>query len=155
VFAIDVGPAGYYGYEVMDTCRPVRDSEAGDADLSLAVVPGLFREIIRRVQEASVRCRLRRRRSGIWRCTHPFDGHGEGEHRDLMRKLVRVSANRDRSGFRAASGAGPEVPVSGVGEHQWVRRPMLSLVSTIEHGEFGRRRGSGVSRMDLAAVRSS
>ncbi len=24
-----------HGYEVMDTCRPVPDSEAGDADLSL------------------------------------------------------------------------------------------------------------------------
>src|SRR5262249_29014772 len=35
VFRIDVGANGYYGYEVMDACRPVPDSEAGDADLSL------------------------------------------------------------------------------------------------------------------------
>ena len=35
VFQVDVGANGYYGYEVMDTCRPVPDSEAGDADLSL------------------------------------------------------------------------------------------------------------------------
>ena len=35
VFQIDVGANGYYGYEVMDTCRPSADSEAGDADLSL------------------------------------------------------------------------------------------------------------------------
>jgi polyketide biosynthesis 3-hydroxy-3-methylglutaryl-CoA synthase-like enzyme PksG len=35
VFQIDVGANGYYGYEVMDSCRPVPDSEAGDADLSL------------------------------------------------------------------------------------------------------------------------
>ena len=35
VFQVDVGASGYYGYEVMDTCRPVPDSEAGNADLSL------------------------------------------------------------------------------------------------------------------------
>src|SRR5262245_8264335 len=35
VFQVDVGANGYYGYEVMDTCRPVPDSEAGNADLSL------------------------------------------------------------------------------------------------------------------------
>lgn len=35
VFQIDPGANGYYGYEVMDTCRPIPDSEAGDSDLSL------------------------------------------------------------------------------------------------------------------------
>ena len=35
IFEIDVGASGYYGYEVMDTCRPIPDSEAGNADLSL------------------------------------------------------------------------------------------------------------------------
>ena len=35
VFRVDVGANGYYGYEVMDTCRPAPDKEAGDADLSL------------------------------------------------------------------------------------------------------------------------
>src|SRR5206468_8146532 len=35
VFQVDAGANGYYGYEVMDSCRPVPDSEAGDADLSL------------------------------------------------------------------------------------------------------------------------
>lgn len=35
VFQVDVGANGYYGFEVMDTCRPSPDSEAGDADVSL------------------------------------------------------------------------------------------------------------------------
>lgn len=35
IFQVDAGANGYYGYEVMDTCRPIPDSEAGDADLSL------------------------------------------------------------------------------------------------------------------------
>lgn len=35
IFQIDVGANGYYGYEVMDTCRPAPDMEVGDADLSL------------------------------------------------------------------------------------------------------------------------
>src|SRR5688572_1478227 len=34
VFQLDVGANGYYSYEVMDTCRPIPDSEAGNADLS-------------------------------------------------------------------------------------------------------------------------
>jgi polyketide biosynthesis 3-hydroxy-3-methylglutaryl-CoA synthase-like enzyme PksG len=34
VFEADVGANGYYGYEVMDTCRPTPDGEAGDTDLS-------------------------------------------------------------------------------------------------------------------------
>ncbi|MEM9489444.1 MAG: 3-hydroxy-3-methylglutaryl-ACP synthase, partial [Myxococcota bacterium] len=35
LFALDVGASGIYSYEVMDTCRPVPDSEAGNSDLSL------------------------------------------------------------------------------------------------------------------------
>src|ERR1700722_220557 len=35
IFQVDVGANGYYGYEVMDTCRPVPEGDAGDADLSL------------------------------------------------------------------------------------------------------------------------
>ena len=35
IFQLDVGANGFYGYEVMDTCRPAPDSEAGNADLSL------------------------------------------------------------------------------------------------------------------------
>lgn len=35
VFQVDKGANGYYGYEVMDTCRPVPDQEAGNVDLSL------------------------------------------------------------------------------------------------------------------------
>src|SRR4051812_12735671 len=32
VFQVDAGANGSYGYEVMDTCRPSTDSEAGDSD---------------------------------------------------------------------------------------------------------------------------
>jgi polyketide biosynthesis 3-hydroxy-3-methylglutaryl-CoA synthase-like enzyme PksG len=35
VFQIDVGANGYYGYEVMDTCRPTADTETGNSDLLL------------------------------------------------------------------------------------------------------------------------
>ena len=35
LFRVDTGASGYYGYEVMDTCRPAPDLEAGNADLSL------------------------------------------------------------------------------------------------------------------------
>jgi hypothetical protein len=32
VLQVDVGANGYYGYEVMDTCRPTPDSEVGDTE---------------------------------------------------------------------------------------------------------------------------
>ncbi len=35
IYEVDIGANGYYGYEIMDTCRPIPDSEAGNADLSL------------------------------------------------------------------------------------------------------------------------
>ena len=35
ILEIDLGATGYYGYEVMDTCRPEPEIETGDSDLSL------------------------------------------------------------------------------------------------------------------------
>ena len=53
VLELEPGAAGYYGYEVMDSCRPTTEIETGDADLSLLsyldCIEHCFQEYCRRV----------------------------------------------------------------------------------------------------------
>lgn len=46
VFEVDFGKSGIYGYEVMDTCRPLPTLETGDADLSLLAYIGCVVESV-------------------------------------------------------------------------------------------------------------
>jgi len=90
VFALDPGANGYYGYEVMDTCRPAPDLESGDADLSLMsyldCCEHAFEEYARRVPEASYRD------SFDYLAFHtPFGGMVQGAHRTMMRKMLRAA----------------------------------------------------------------
>jgi polyketide biosynthesis 3-hydroxy-3-methylglutaryl-CoA synthase-like enzyme PksG len=89
VFQSDVGANGYYGYEVMDTCRPVPDSEAGDADLSLLsyldCCEQAFLEYSRRVVGVDYRDTFQ------YLAYHtPFGGMVKGAHRTMMRKIARA-----------------------------------------------------------------
>jgi polyketide biosynthesis 3-hydroxy-3-methylglutaryl-CoA synthase-like enzyme PksG len=91
VLDIDVGANGYYGYEVMDTCRPVPDSTAGDADLSLLsyldCCEMAYAEYARRVPEVDYRS------SFDHLVFHtPFGGMVKGAHRMMMRKLAKAAA---------------------------------------------------------------
>jgi polyketide biosynthesis 3-hydroxy-3-methylglutaryl-CoA synthase-like enzyme PksG len=86
LFELDIGANGYYGYEVMDTCRPDVDLEAGDADLSLLsyldCCEQSFLEYQRRVQGADYRSSFQ------YLSFHtPFGGMVKGAHRTMMRKL--------------------------------------------------------------------
>ncbi len=88
IFQTDIGANGYYGYEVMDTCRPVPDSEAGDADLSLMsyldCCEQAFLEYQKRVTGVDYR------ESFQYLAFHtPFGGMVKGAHRTMMRKLTR------------------------------------------------------------------
>jgi polyketide biosynthesis 3-hydroxy-3-methylglutaryl-CoA synthase-like enzyme PksG len=85
VFQLDIGASGYYGYEVMDTCRPVPDGEAGDADLSLLsyldCCERSFAEYQKRVSNVSFG------KSFQYLVFHtPFGGMVKGAHRNMMRK---------------------------------------------------------------------
>lgn len=89
VFEIDPGAIGYYGYEVMDTCRPVPDSEAGDADLSLLsyldCCEQAFLEYRRRVTGVDYRDTFQ------YLAFHtPFGGMVKGAHRTMMRKVAQA-----------------------------------------------------------------
>lgn len=90
VFQLDPGASGYYCYEVMDTCRPVPDSEAGDADLSLMsyldCCQQTFSEYQKRVENADYRETFQ------YLAYHtPFGGMVKGAHRTMMRRLHRMN----------------------------------------------------------------
>jgi polyketide biosynthesis 3-hydroxy-3-methylglutaryl-CoA synthase-like enzyme PksG len=133
VFQIDVGASGYYGYEVMDTCRPVADSEAGDADLSLLsyldCCEGAFREYQKRVDGADYATTF------AYLVMHtPFGGMIKGAHRDMMRKMVRANPKEIEADFERRVGPGLTF-CQRVGNIMGATT-MLSLVSTIEHGDY-------------------
>ena len=86
VFELDVGASGYYGYEVMDTCRPTAESEAGNADLSLLsyldCCENAFIEYRKRVSNADYRSSFQQL---VFHT--PFGGMVKGAHRTMMRKM--------------------------------------------------------------------
>ncbi|CAM2063957.1 Hydroxymethylglutaryl-CoA synthase family protein [Sulfidibacter corallicola] len=92
IFTPDRGAHGYYGYEVMDTCRPTPDSEMGDADLSLLsyldCCEQAFGEYAKRVPQTNFRDTF------DYLAFHtPFGGMVKGAHRTMMRRVAR--AKRD------------------------------------------------------------
>jgi polyketide biosynthesis 3-hydroxy-3-methylglutaryl-CoA synthase-like enzyme PksG len=99
VFQVDVGANGYYGYEVMDTCRPTPDGEAGDTDLSLLsylhCCEQAFLEYQRRVEGADFRETFQ------YLVFHtPFGGMIKGAHRTMMRKMADVTRPEIEADFQ-------------------------------------------------------
>lgn len=141
IFHFDVGASGYYGYEVMDTCRPVPDSEAGDADLSLLsyldCCEGAWSEYAKRIQGANLKT------SFEYLAFHtPFGGMVKGAHRNLMRKVQKASAAEIDADFERRMHAGLK----------WCQRTgncmgattLLALASTLANGDFFRPKRVGV-----------
>lgn len=133
VFQIDVGASGYYGYEVMDTCRPSPDSEAGDSDLSLLsyldCCENAFFEYQKRVEDADYA-----RTFGYLAFHTPFGGMVKGAHRNLMRKTVQAVPTEIEEDFERRV-------MPGLTYCQRVANIMgattaLSLASTIDNGDF-------------------
>jgi len=89
ILEVDKGANGYYGYEVMDSCRPIPDHEAGNADLSLLsyldCCENTFKEYQKRVENADYE------ESFDYLVYHtPFGGMVKGAHRTNMRKFKRA-----------------------------------------------------------------
>jgi len=133
VFQVDVGANGYYGYEVMDTCRPIPDGDAGNADLSLLsyldCFENSFLEYKKRVEGADFVGAF------SYLAMHtPFGGMVKGAHRDMMRRMVKANPKEIEADFgrRLIPGL---IYCQRVGNIMGATT-MLSLVSTIEHGAF-------------------
>lgn len=133
VFRVDVGATGYYGYEVMDTCRPSTDSEAGDSDLSLLsyldCCENSYREYAKRVEGADY-CD-----SFAYLAYHtPFGGMVKGAHRNMMRKIVKAKPKEIEVDFEQRVMPGM-VYCQRVGNVMGATAA-LSLASTITNGDF-------------------
>ncbi len=133
VFQIDVGANGYYGYEVMDTCRPSADTDAGDTDLSLLsylnCCENAYLEYQKRVEGAHFADSF-----GYIAYHTPFGGMVKGAHRNMMRKLVKAKPADIENDFQRRVTPGL-VHCQRVGNIMGATAA-LSLASTIENGDF-------------------
>ncbi len=133
VFQVDVGANGYYGYEVMDTCRPVPDGEAGDADLSLLsyldCCENAFLEYQKRVTDVDYVNTF-----GYLAFHTPFGGMIKGAHRNMMRKMVQAKPEEIEDDFNSRVTPGLTY-CQRVGNIMGATTA-LSLSSTIENGQF-------------------
>lgn len=133
VFEVDQGANGYFGYEVMDTCRPAPDSEAGDVDLSLLsyldCCEKSFEEYRNRVSQVDYL------KTFQYLAFHtPFGGMVKGAHRANMRKFTQANVQDIENDFLLRV-------MPGIKFCQRVGNIMggtifLSLLSTIENGHF-------------------
>ena len=133
VFQIDVGANGYYGYEVMDTCRPSPDAEAGDADLSLLsyldCCENAFLEYKKRVEGVDYV------KSFAYLAFHtPFGGMIKGAHRNMMRRVAQAKPQDIEEDFYRRVNPGLTF-CQRVGNILGAST-MLSLASTISNANF-------------------
>ncbi|MEE8058830.1 MAG: hydroxymethylglutaryl-CoA synthase family protein [Pseudomonadales bacterium] len=133
VFQIDAGANGYYGYEVMDTCRPVPDSEAGDADLSLLsyldCCENSFLEYQKRLADVDYASTF-----GYLAFHTPFGGMVHGAHRSMMRKFATADTELIQADFERRVMPGL-IYCQRVGNIMGATTA-LSLASTIANGQF-------------------
>lgn len=133
VFQVDVGANGYYGYEVMDTCRPVPDNEAGNSDLSLLSYLDCCEQAYLHYQSKVENADYQKTFDYIAYHT-PFGGMVKGVHRTMMRKMVKAKPAEIEKDFQ-------ERVTPGMMFCQRVGNVMgatvfLSLLSTIHNGNF-------------------
>jgi polyketide biosynthesis 3-hydroxy-3-methylglutaryl-CoA synthase-like enzyme PksG len=133
VMRFDVGANGYYGYEVMDTCRPTADGESGNADLSLLsyldCCENAFLEYKKRVPGADFV-----KTFGYIAMHTPFGGMVKGAHRNVMRKLMKADAKEIEGDFERRLTPGLTY-CQRVGNVMGATT-VLSLASTIDNGDF-------------------
>jgi len=133
VFQLDVGASGYYGYEVMDTCRPSADAEAGNADLSLLsyldCCEHAYLEYKKRVPDADYA-----KSFGYLAFHTPFGGMIKGAHRSSMRKTTKCSAAEIEHDF--ARRVVPGLTYCQLVGNIMGATTLLSLASTIDNGSY-------------------
>jgi polyketide biosynthesis 3-hydroxy-3-methylglutaryl-CoA synthase-like enzyme PksG len=141
VFQIDVGANGYYGFEVMDTCRPSADTDAGDTDLSLLsylnCCENAYLEYEKRVDGAHFGDTF-----GYLAYHTPFGGMVKGAHRNMMRKLVKAKPAEIEIDFQAR--VTPSLTHCQRVGNIMGATAALALASTIDNGEFDQPKRVGI-----------
>ncbi|HEX8611505.1 MAG TPA: hydroxymethylglutaryl-CoA synthase [Telluria sp.] len=141
VFQIDVGANGYYGFEVMDTCRPSADTDAGDTDLSLLsylnCCENAYLEYQKRVDGAHFGDTF-----GYLAYHTPFGGMVKGAHRNMMRKLVKAKPAEIEIDFQ--NRVTPSLTHCQRVGNIMGATAALALASTIDNGEFDQPKRVGI-----------
>jgi polyketide biosynthesis 3-hydroxy-3-methylglutaryl-CoA synthase-like enzyme PksG len=140
VFEVDIGANGYYGYEVMDACRPFPDGDAGDADLSLLSYLDCLENAFQAYQERVTNVDYAATFAYLAFHT-PFGGMVKGAHRMMMRKHSQATAESIQADFERRVMPGM-LYCQRVGNIMGASTS-LSLVSAIEHGDFSQPRRIG------------
>lgn len=134
VFQVDVGASGCYGYEVMDTCRPAPDKEAGDADLSLLsyldCCEKAFLEYQKRVEGADLSATF-----GYLAMHTPFGGMVKGAHRNIMRKIAKARPAEIEADFERR--VQPSLNYCQRVGNIMGASTLMAIASAIDHGDFG------------------
>ena len=99
IMELDLGANGCYGYEVMDTCRPLPDIETGDPDLSLLsyldCLDNSFKAYEQKVEDVDFM------HTFDYLAFHtPFPGMVKGGHRKIMRDLARIDPEQIEVDFQ-------------------------------------------------------
>jgi polyketide biosynthesis 3-hydroxy-3-methylglutaryl-CoA synthase-like enzyme PksG len=135
ILEIDVGANGYYGYEVMDACRPFPDGDAGDSDLSLLsyldCLENSFAEYQKRVDNVSFANTF-----GYLAFHTPFGGMVKGAHRMMMRKHTKLRGEEIEADFERR--LAPALNYCQRVGNIMGASAMLSLASAIDNGDFTR-----------------
>jgi 3-carboxymethyl-3-hydroxy-acyl-[acp] synthase len=133
VLALDIGANGYYGYEVMDSCRPAPDIETGDADLSLLTyldcLENSYRAYCERVGELDFREHF-----SFFAFHTPFGAMAKGAHRTLMRKLERQPPHVIEEDFRTR--LAPSLIYCQQVGNVYSGSLFVALAGIIEHGDY-------------------
>jgi polyketide biosynthesis 3-hydroxy-3-methylglutaryl-CoA synthase-like enzyme PksG len=93
IFELDWGAAGYYSYEVMDTCRPEPGLEIGDPDLSLYsyldCLENSYKNYVNKVKEVNFLDTF------DYLAFHtPFAGMVKGAHRKMVRQFTNIDSDQ-------------------------------------------------------------
>ncbi|MEJ2622543.1 MAG: hydroxymethylglutaryl-CoA synthase family protein [Candidatus Thiodiazotropha sp.] len=141
ILSIDIGANGYYGFEVMDTCRPVPDSESGNSDVSLLAYleccENSFHEYRKRVPGTDYRD------SFDYLSFHtPFGGMVKGAHRNMMRNIIKANPKSIESDFQTRVSPGL-LFCQRVGNIMGATSA-LSLASTLANADFSEPRRIGI-----------
>ena len=90
ILELDFGANGYWGYEVMDTCRPLPEIETGDPDLSLLSYMDCLENSFRHYSDRLGNVDFQD--SFDYLAFHtPFAGMVKGAHRNMMRLFKQAS----------------------------------------------------------------
>lgn len=133
IFEADFGANGNCGYEIMDTCRPETDLEAGNADLSLMsyldCAESAFKEYCKKVDNVDYASTF------DYLVFHtPFGGMVKGAHRNMMRRIYKAKTPVIEEDFKRRVLPGLEYCMR-VG-NSYSATIFLNLISTIAHGDF-------------------